>query len=285
MATATAPIGVREPGGRLRDELSAVVVVWRRELLRFARNRTRMMASLLQPVLFLLVLGTGISSMLPSSAGVNYRTFVFPGVMVLAVLFTSLGSAMSIVWDREFGFLREMLVAPVRRGAIVIGKCIGGATIATAQGLLIVALAGLVDVPYSAAMIVELAGIMLVGSLAFTALGVLLASRLRQTESFMAVMNLVTMPLFFLSGALFATRNLPGWLAFLTKIDPVTYVVDPLRRVIFAHVHTTALARRTLAAPLHWGHWVVPIGVELGIVAIMGATALGLAIVEFERTE
>lgn len=285
MATTTAPIGIREPGGRLRDELAAVAVVWRRELLRFARNRTRMIASLVQPLLFLLILGTGISSMLPSSGAVNYRTFMFPGVIVLAILFTSLGSAMSIVWDREFGFLREMLVAPVRRGAIVFGKCVGGATIATVQGLVIVALAGVVGVPYSARMILELIGIMLLGSLSFTALGAFLASRMQQTESFMAVMNLVTMPMFFLSGALFATRNLPGWLAFLTKIDPVTYVVDPMRRVVFAHVHTTPAARRTLAAPLTWGHWVVPIGAELAIVAIIGAVALGLAVLEFERTD
>jgi ABC-2 type transport system permease protein len=155
MAATAAPIALRESGGRLRDELAAVAVVWRRELLRFARNRTRMIASLVQPLLFLLLLGTGISRMLPSGSAVNYRTFMFPGVIVLAILFTSLGSAMSIVWDREFGFLREMLVAPVRRGAIVIGKCVGGATIATAQGLTIVALAGVVHVPYSATMILE----------------------------------------------------------------------------------------------------------------------------------
>jgi ABC-2 type transport system permease protein len=101
----------------------------------------------------------------------------------------------------------------------------------------------------------------------------------------MAVMNLVTMPMFFLSGALFATGNLPGWLAFLTKIDLVTYVVDPMRRAVFAHAHMTALARRTLAAPLRWGDWVVPIGVQLGIVALIGAVMLGLAVLEFERTE
>ncbi len=285
MATVSTPIAVRQPGGRLSDELAAVTVVWRRELLRFTRNRTRMIASLVQPLLFLLVMGTGISSMLPSSAGINYRTFMFPGVIVLAILFTSLGSAMSIVWDREFGFLREMLVAPVRRRAIVIGKCTGGATIATAQGLVIVALAGVVDVPYSPTMILALLGIMLLGSLSFSALGAFMAGRMQQTESFMAVMNLVTMPMFFLSGALFATGNLPGWLAFLTKIDPVTYVVDPMRRVVFAHVHTSALARQTLAAPLRWGHWVVPMGVELGIVAAIGAVMLALAVLEFERTE
>jgi ABC-2 type transport system permease protein len=244
-----------------------------------------MIASLAQPLLFLLILGTGISSMLPSGGAVNYRTFMFPGVIVLAILFTSLGSAMSIVWDREFGFLREMLVAPVRRRAIVVGKCVGGATIATGQGLLIIALAGVVGIPYSPTMILELIGIMLLGSLSFSALGLFLASRMQETQSFMAVMNLVTMPMFFLSGALFSTAHLPGWLAFLTKIDPVTYVVDPMRRVIFAQVHTTGFAKRTLAAPLSWGHWVVPIGVELSIVAIIGGVALGLAVLQFERTE
>ncbi len=285
MSATAVPIDVREPQARLRDQLAAIVVVWRRELLRFTRNRTRVLASTFQPLLFLLVLGTGISSMLPSGAGADYRTFVYPGVMVMAVLFTSLASGMSVVWDREFGFLREMLVAPVRRGSIVVGKCAGGATIATAQGVVILALGGLVHVPYSPIMILELIGIMLLVAFSFTALGVLLASRTEQTESFMAVMNLVTMPMFFLSGAMFATRNLPGWLSVLNKLDPVTYAVDPMRRVVFAHVHMTPAARRTLAEPLHWGHSVVPIGVELGIVAIIGAAALALAVSAFERTE
>jgi ABC-2 type transport system permease protein len=139
--------------GRLKDDLRAMKVVWRRELIRFGRNRLRIITSLVQPVLFLFVLGTGLSSLaskgVPTTGGVDFRTFMFPGVVAMTVLFTSIFSAVSIVWDREFGFLREMLVAPVRRGALMAGKCAGGATVATLQALIMLALAGLVGVPYS----------------------------------------------------------------------------------------------------------------------------------------
>jgi ABC-2 type transport system permease protein len=113
MGAATLPVvGVREPGGGLRDEIAAIAIVWRRELLRFSRNRLRMVTSLVQPLLFLFILGSGLSSMLPSSGNVNFKTFMFPGIIAMTLFFTALSSALSIVWDREFGFMREMLVAP-----------------------------------------------------------------------------------------------------------------------------------------------------------------------------
>src|SRR5499427_6097250 len=137
-------IRVAVPGGGLRHDLRAAGIVWRRELIRFRSDRLRAITSLVQPVLFLFVLGTGLSALagrgLPS--GVDFKTFIYPGVLAMSVLFTAIFSAASIVWDREFGFLREMLVAPVSRSAIVIGKCLGGATVATFQGILILALAG-----------------------------------------------------------------------------------------------------------------------------------------------
>ena len=130
---------MREAGGGLRDDLRAVRVVWRRELLRFLRNRLRLVTSLVQPVLFLFVLGTGLSSLVALERRRRLQTFMFPGILAMTVLFTALFSAISIVWDREFGFLREMLVAPVRRGAIVVGKCAGGATTAAIQGCVMLA--------------------------------------------------------------------------------------------------------------------------------------------------
>jgi len=136
--TRAQPAAVRVAGGRWQDDVRAVRVVWKRELIRFGRNRLRIITSLIQPILFLFVLGTGLSAMLshgtPVRGHVNFRTFIFPGVVAMTILFTSIFSAVSIVWDREFGFLREMLVAPVRRGALVAGKCAGGATVATAAG-------------------------------------------------------------------------------------------------------------------------------------------------------
>ena len=145
-----AVVSVREAGGTFSSDLRGVRVVWRRELIRFSRDRTRMVTSLIQPVLFLFILGTGLSTIARSTAGVSFKTFMFPGIIGMTVLFTAVFSAMSIVWDREFGFLREMLVAPVKRWSIVLGKCFGGMTVATIQGVIFLCLAGAVGVPYSA---------------------------------------------------------------------------------------------------------------------------------------
>src|SRR5690348_17946393 len=134
---------VHVPSGGIRAELRAIKIVWHREWLRFLRDRPRIAAAFVQPMLFLFVLGTGLSRIASAGThGVNLRTFVYPGVLCMAVMFTAMFSAASLVWDREFGFLREMMVAPVRRSSLVIGKCLGGATVAGAQGLLVIAIAG-----------------------------------------------------------------------------------------------------------------------------------------------
>ena len=284
-----APAAVRVAGGRWRDDLRAVEVVWKRELIRFSRNRLRIITSLVQPVLFLFVLGTGLSSLvargLPPGSGVSFRTFMFPGVVAMTVLFTAIFSSVSIVWDREFGFLREMLVAPVRRGALVAGKCAGGATVATLQAVIMLVLCGLVHVPYSPLLLLTLAGEMLLAALTITALGTALASRISQVESFQVVMQFVVLPLFFLSGALFPLHGLPTWLSVLTRVDPLAYVVDPMRRAVFAHVHTTPAVARTFGASLTWGSYHLPVGLELGITAAFGALMLALAVWAFSKAE
>ncbi len=282
-----APVAVRVTGGRLQDDIRAVGMVWRRELIRFSRNRLRIITSLVQPVLFLFVLGTGLSALVGRGfgPGVDFRTFMFPGVVAMTVLFTAIFSSVSIVWDREFGFLREMLVAPVRRGALVVGKCAGGATVATAQALIMLALAGLVDVPYAPSLIFTLLGEMVLAAVLITALGTALASRMAQVESFQVVMQFVVLPLFFLSGALFPLRDLPTWLAVLTKFDPLAYVVDPMRRAVFSHVHTSPAVRTLFAGGVTWNGWTVPIGIELGLTAVLGAALLGIAIYAFGKTD
>jgi daunorubicin resistance ABC transporter membrane protein len=198
-------------------------MVWRRELIRFRGDRLRAVTSLVQPVLFLFDLGTGLSTLAGSSMppGVDFRTFMYPGVLARAVLFTAIFSAGSIVWDREFGFLREMLVAPGSRSAIVIGKCLGGATISTFQGVVILALAGLAGVPYSPGLFAALIGELLLLAFTLTAFGVMLAARITQFQAFMVLSQMLIMPLFFLSGALYPLRGLPTWLAVLAdRPDP-----------------------------------------------------------------
>src|SRR5439155_4967698 len=179
---------VRVPEGQFRHDLRAVKIVWQRELIRFFQDRSRIVSSLLQPVLYLFVLGTGLSSLVSGgTGGLNLRTFIFPGVIAMATMFTAIFSAGSIVWDREFGFLREMLVAPVRRGAIVWGKCNGGATVARLQGVIVLALAGAVGVPYSPTLMLTLVAELLLLSFTLTAIGVLVAARMRNIQTFFAM--------------------------------------------------------------------------------------------------
>src|SRR5689334_7013519 len=285
--TGSAPVArVRVPGAGLRSDLRAVRVVWQRELIRFSRDRARMITSLVQPVLFLFVLGTGLSRLASAGThGVNLRTFVYPGVLAMAVLFTAMFSAASIVWDREFGFLREMLVAPVSRGAIVIGKCFGGATVAGFQGVIMIAIAGLVGVPYSPVMILEVLILQLLLAFALTAFGVMMAASMSQMQSFMALMQMVIMPLFFISGALFPIAGLPTWLAILNRLDPITYAVDPIRRTVFAHLDISQAARHALAPGVTWWGWHLPGIFEAALVAMIGFGLLSVAIVRFSRTE
>jgi ABC-2 type transport system permease protein len=262
--------------------VGAIKIVWQRDLIRFWQDRTRMVASLVQPALFLFVLGTGLSRLTSGSfGGISLKTFMFPGIVAMSTLFTALFSAGSIVWDREFGFMREMLVAPVSRSAIVLGKCFGGATVATLQGLVILCLAGAVGVPYSPSLMLELIGSMLILSFALTALGVAAAARMRNIQTFFGLMQVVVMPMFFLSGALYPLNSLPGWLRALTRIDPITYAVDPMRRLVFDHLNVSPLALARLAPGLTWNGWVIPILLELGLVFVIGVVMLGVGIWEF----
>jgi ABC-2 type transport system permease protein len=237
-------------------------------------------------VLFLFVLGSGLSPILPSGAGhINFRTFMFPGVMAMAVLFTAIFAAVSIVWDREFGFLREMLVAPVRRGALVLGKCLGGASVATLQGAIMLALAGLVHVPYNPRLLLILVSEMALTAFVLTAFGTMVAARIEQVESFQVVMQLVVLPMFFLSGAVFPLSRLPGWLTALTKVDPLSYAVDPMRRAIFSHVKVAAATSHALNPGMTWNGWRLPTGFELALVGGIGLVMLGIAVIQFSRID
>jgi ABC-2 type transport system permease protein len=286
-AELTQTIRVAVPERGLRQDMRAVGIVWRRELIRFRADRLRAVTSLIQPVLFLFVLGTGLSSLAGRAmpGDVNFRTFIYPGVLAMSVLFTAIFSAASIVWDREFGFLREMLVAPVSRAALVIGKSFGGATVATVQGVVMLALAGFAGVPYSLGLMATLIGELLLLSFTLTAFGVMMAARIKQMQAFMALTQMLVMPLFFLSGALYPLSNLPAWLTVLTRIDPLTYIVAPMRTAVFSHLNIGPLAEHVLAPGVTWWGWTVPVGLSLAIVAAMGLVLLGVAIAEFRKTE
>ena len=286
-ATHPAPVAlVRVPARGLAGELRAIKIVWLREVIRFSSDRMRLLTTLIQPFAFLFVLGTGLSSLTARSVdGLNFRTFMYPGILAMSVLFTAMFSAASIVWDREFGFLREMLVAPVRRGSIIIGKCLGGATAAALQGVVVILVAGLVGVPYDPLLILAVFGLQLLLAFSLTAFGLMVAVRITQMQSFMALTQLLVMPLFFISGAIFPVSGLPAWLAVLNRIDPLTYAVDPMRHVVFAHLNIADKVRQALDPGVFWGSWQVPPVMEALIVLVLGLAMLGIAIVEFGRAE
>ncbi|MGH8990327.1 MAG: ABC transporter permease [Acidimicrobiia bacterium] len=281
-----APVAVTVPTRSLAADLRAVKVVWQREMIRFSQDRIRILTALVQPLLYVFVLGTGLTSITAgATGGVSMRTFMYPGVLALSVLFTAMFSAASIVWDREFAFLREMLVAPVRRGAIMVGKCVGGATVATLQGLIVLVLAPLVGVPYSPVMIAVLVVEMLLLGFCLTALGLVAASRVRQIQSMMGLMQMILMPLMFLSGALYPLRDLPGWLNAAVKINPITYAVHPIRQAVFDHVSADPAALARLNPPLTWSGWEVPVAAQLAVVALTGAALLAVAIAAFNKAD
>ncbi|MGH2690346.1 MAG: ABC transporter permease [Actinomycetota bacterium] len=282
------PRALHGPSGAragLQAEIRATHIVWKRELIRFVRARTRIVTGLVQPVLFLFVLGGGLSPLVGDAGGLDFRMFVFPGVVAMSVLTTAIFSAVSIVWDREFGFLREMLVAPVSRSALVLGKALGGTTVAMLQGTIMLLLAPLVGVRLTPLLVLEVMGASALMAFALTGFGLLVAGRIKRIESFQVVMQFLLFPMLFLSGAMFPLQGLPAWLGVLTRIDPVTYAIDPIRRVVFAAQGLGPAAEARFGAGVElFGH-LLPIWIELALVAAFAAVFMALSVRAFAKPE
>ena len=283
VAPALAPVDTR------MASLRAIYIIWYRDILRYWRDRWRLVASLAQPLLFLVVFGAGLSSSLGrgtvfgTPGGFSYIQFMYPGIIGMAILFTAIFGAMSIVWDREFGFLKEVLVAPIDRSAVAIGKALGGTTQAMIQGLILLVLAPFVGVKLSFLTIVELIPLAALLAFGLSSFGVALASTMKSLQGFQVVMNFLMMPMFFLSGALFPLTNLPGWMTWLTRLDPASYGIDPLRRVVLSDSGRSSALVERFALTINGQ--VLPIPLEAGIVLAFGAVMLGIAVVMFQRRD
>jgi ABC-2 type transport system permease protein len=279
-------VPVRVPVRSWRSEARAVRAVWWREMIRFADDRVRIVTALIQPLLFLFVLAPGLQSLSAASTdGVDLTTFMFPGVLCMAMWFSAMISAASLVMDRQLGFLREMMVSPVRRSSILLGKCLGGMTAAMTQGVILLALAGLVHVPYDPVLLLGIFGLQLLIAFAVTALGLMVATTMKQAQTFNAVMQVLVFPTVFLSGAMYPVSGLPTWLGVLNRVNPLTYAVDPMRRLVFDRLDISDAARHTLAPGVTWWGWRVPSLVEAGMVLALGLAMLAIAIFRFTRTE
>lgn len=288
MATSTVAAERRAPRTHnpLGAALNGVFTMWYRDMIRFSRDRSRIIASFAQPLLFLFIFGSGLSSSIGqlggggTQGGVSYVQFIFPGIIAMAVLFTAIFSAVSVIWDREFGFLKEVLVAPMPRWAMALGKALGGSTTAMIQGILMLIFAPFVHVSLSVKSVAALIPLTFITAFALSSLGLLIAARMKSMEGFQLIMNFLMMPIFFLSGALFPTNNLPAWLAVFTRIDPATYGVDAIRQVTL-----TSGARSAGAFSLTlFGQRMTPL-LDAAVVLAFGAVMIALAVRSFNVQE
>jgi ABC-2 type transport system permease protein len=277
----------RAPVDTRLASLRAIYIIWYRDILRYWRDRWRLGTSLAQPLLFLVVFGSGLSSTLQGSAGfggagnLSYIQFMYPGIIGMAILFTAIFGAMSIVWDREFGFLKEVLVAPIDRSAVAIGKALGGTTQAMIQGLILLVLAPFVGVKLSVLTVLTMIPLAAVLAFGLSSFGVALASSMKSMQGFQVVMNFLMMPMFFLSGALFPLNGLPGWMTVLTRVDPASYGIDPLRRVVLSESGLPSAAIDKLGLTINGQ--VLSIPLEAGIMLAFGVVMLAIAVVSFKR--
>jgi ABC-2 type transport system permease protein len=263
---------------------TVIYVIWLRETKNFVRERSRIIGAVSQPLLYLLIVGQGIASglSLNQAPGLGYLLFMYPGIIGMSVLFTSIFSGISIIWDREFGFLKEVLVAPVPRWAVAVGKILGGATVAMAQAVILVAVAPFIGVGLSFLVALEMLAVCFLISLAITGLGVFVAVPMRSMQGFQMVMNFLVMPLYFLSGAMFPVSSAPTWMRVLMTINPLSYGVDGLRIIVFSATSSsemTNLAESARASGLiRWD-----LGFDIAILTLVGALIATLASARFSR--
>ena len=249
----------------MKHELLAIYTLWLRELKRFYRQKSRIFGMIMQPLLFLFLIGTGLANSLAASAGFDYLEFMYPGIICMTLLFTSVFSGLSIVRDREFGFLKEVMVAPISRISIALGKTFGGSSVAVLQGTLLLLLSPIVGISLSLGIVVKLILLMLLIAFSLTSMGILIAVPMESMEGFQMIMNFLIMPMFFLSGAFFPMKGLPTWMNSLMKINPLSYAVDALRNVIFTGQEAALMVNYSLSFDITI---LLTIGIILNILAM-----------------
>ncbi len=247
----------------------AIYIIVLREFKRFFRQKGRLVTTLARPLLWLVIVGTGFTSLISVSAGANYVQFILPGIVGMTILFSSIFSTMSVVWDREFGFMREMLVAPVSRVSIVFGKLLSGTALSTFQGTVLLFVAPFLGLEVGVGDFLLMIALMFLVSIALTALGLFVASLLTSLEGFNIIMNFIVLPMFFLSGALYPINALPSYIRYLSYVNPLCYGVD-----IFKHILLPGEGRLSAEFPL---------GVDIIFVAVFAILFTLLTAFVFER--
>ncbi|MFC1931336.1 ABC transporter permease [Chloroflexota bacterium] len=259
--------------------LRGIYTIWYRDILRFWHDKMRVVGSITFPLLFLFVFGSGLSARMGAlGPGIDFTQFIFPGIIGMTVLMSSFMAGVSLVWDREFGFLKEVLVAPISRASVAIGKTLGSATVALLQGILIILFAPLVGIHLSILTLLALVPLMLLLAASLGSLGILLATRIRSMEAFQATMQMLMFPMVFLSGAFFPLQELPVWMNILVKINPATYGIAPIRQVILKTAPDSAFGINL------FGH-TMSLWDNVAVLAVFGAIMVLLAIWSFGNQE
>ncbi|WP_225842832.1 ABC transporter permease [Streptomyces albus] len=268
----------RGPGG-VRRELRAVRVLWHREMVRLLRTKVQIVMGLVTPVMFLLVMGTGLESMgaVAGDAFAQFRGYLFPGVLVMATQAPALAVGLSVMMDRQTGMLRQAMVAPVRRVSLLLGLSLGGATCGAVYGALVLAISGAVGIAYHPLLLVALLEVAVI-ALLFTAGGMLAAVTIQRIQTFQVLMGLALMPLMFLSGAMFSPTGLPRWLGIVVHLNPLTYAVDAVRRTLPGELDMGGYAGSPQIAD-----WTPPVAVEVCFVAVLAVGMLVVAARRFSR--
>ena len=253
-------------------DFRCIYMVWLRDTIRYFRERSQILGSITRPVIWLFLLGMGMRSAGIKIGPYDYTQLIFPGIVAMTIIFTSIQSAISIIWDREFGFLKEVLVAPVPRTSIVIGKALAGTTLSLIQAAIILLLSPLVHVHFPLVHLLPIIGTAIVTAFGLTGVGIVIAVRMTSFQGFGTIMNFVIMPMWFLSGAMFPPTNLPKWLALLVSVNPLTYGVDMLRHLILVNGPAT-------------GFYYSSIWFDLGFLLAFSVVMVGLAVFFFNRGE
>lgn len=233
------------------NEFIAIYTIWKREAIRYTRDKARIFSTLLQPLMFLVIFGAGLGGTLTKgSFGIDFMKFMYPGIIAMNVMGIAFFSTVSTVWDREFGFLKEILVAPISRTSIVIGKIFGAVTVASTQALLLLFLAPFMGIQLNVIIVVKLFLFMMLLAFAIAGFGLLIASLMKTTESFGIIMQVLIFPMFFLSGAFFPLTNVPIWMTVLSRFNPLTYGVDAMRQIILNGI-PVELVQKLFLYPIH----------------------------------
>jgi len=251
----------------MNNEFTAIYFMWKREIIRFIRSKSRVIGSLGMPFFFLAIVGSGLGGALnlPGVEG-GYMDFVAPGIIAMVILFGSIFSGVIVIMDRQFGFLKETMIAPVKRTSIVIGKALGGGTTAVIQGIIMLLIAMLLGVQINFANIILALIFMFVVSVSFVSLGIAIASTMEDIHGFQLVVNFIIMPIFFLSGAIFPLDTAPDVIRYLSYVDPLTYVVDVLRYLLI-------------------GYSAIPLETSIAVVLVFLAATTSVAVYLFNRIE